>query len=322
MKISIAICTYNGEKYLREQLESYGAQTRLPDEVVVCDDGSQDATLEIVNAFSRQAAFPVKLYRSESNLGYVRNFEKAIGLCSGDIIVTSDQDDVWHIEKLELIEAEFAKSEKIGMVYADAEVVDENLRPVGLTMWECNDFNREKQQNFNSGNSLDILLRDGCVLGSSMAFRAKYLNLILPIPPNIYYDHDDWAALMISAIAEIALISKPLIKYRQHRQQTSSGVLRERETGVNAAVNAGKRINNYDEIINQLAFAERKLSESRYSVKNSIAKIKAARNHVSARATLPKNLLLRLVKIGRELMAGHYHAYSNGFRSAAKDLLV
>ncbi|MCU1288025.1 MAG: Alpha-L-Rha alpha,3-L-rhamnosyltransferase [Acidobacteria bacterium] len=322
MKISIALCTYNGEKYLREQLTSYAEQTRLPDEVIVCDDGSTDASVEILNEFGRQSPFPVRLYPNEKKLGYVRNFEKAIGLCAGDIIVTSDQDDVWHIDKLKLIEEEFAKSEKIGMVYADAEVVDENLRPLGLTMWQCNNFNLKKQKQFNTGKPLDILLRDGCVLGSSMAFLGKFIDLILPIPQDIYYDHDDWAALMISAVGDIALIDTPLIKYRQHRQQTSSGVLHKPESLLVSAVKAGKRINNYDKIINQLDFAEKKLSESRYAAKDSISKIKAARKHVSARATLPKNFSSRFVKIGQELIAGRYHTYSNGLKSAAKDLLV
>lgn len=322
MKISIALCTYNGEKFLTEQLDSYLAQTRLPDELVVCDDGSKDSTREILTEFVSSAAFPVRLHFNEQNLGYVQNFGKATRLCTGDIIVLSDQDDVWRRDKIELIEAEFAKSEKTGVVYADAEIVSENLNPLGVTMWQCNNFNFEKQKNIKSGKSFDLLLKDGFVLGSSMAFSAQFQDLILPIPPNIYFDHDDWFTLVISAIADVSLINEPLIKYRQHQQQTSAGMVLNAETGFKQLLKAKQRINKYDGSITQLIFAEKRLSESSYPVKEAISKIKAARKHISTRASLPKNLSSRSIKIGQELIAGHYHNYSNGFRSAVKDLLV
>lgn len=322
MKISIAICTYNGEKYLREQLNSYTAQTRLPDEVVVCDDGSTDSTREILAEFAAAAPFPVKLHFNKENLGYVQNFGKAAKFCTGDIIAFSDQDDVWRREKLEIIEAEFIKFPNVGMVYADAEVVDENLQSLGTTMWRCNKLNQKKQADIKSGKSLDLLLRDGYALGSSMAFRAKYLDLVLPIPPNIYYDHDDWIALIISALADVSLIEEPLIKYRQHQQQTSSGMTINAKTGVKLLVEAVRRTNDYNEVINQLTLAEKKLKENYDSVKEAILKIAAARDHILVRSNLPKNPLLRSVKVGQELLTGHYHSYSNGFRSAVKDLMI
>ncbi len=322
MKVSVAVCTYNGEKYLPEQLESYLAQTRQPDEVVVCDDGSTDSTREILEAFADDAPFSVKLRFNKKNLGYVQNFGKAAEFCTGDIIAFSDQDDVWHPDKLKIIEAEFAENPQVGMVYADAEVVDENLQPLHTTMWKCNNFNLEKQAKVKSGKSLDLLLRDGYVLGSSMAFRADFLDLVLPIPANIYFDHDDWAALLISALADVSLINEPLIKYRQHRQQTSSGMNLEHETGIKPVIKAGRRSNNYDEVINQLSLAEKKLGEKRGSAQEAISKITAARRHISTRANLPRNFFSRSIKISRELTAGNYHSFSNGLRSAVKDLLI
>ncbi|HEY2971172.1 MAG TPA: glycosyltransferase, partial [Pyrinomonadaceae bacterium] len=104
MKISVAMCTYNGAPYLREQLNSIAAQTRPPDELVVCDDVSADLTCEIVTSFAASVHFPVRLYVNEQNLGSTKNFERAIGLCEGDIIARSDQDDVWLPEKLRRIE--------------------------------------------------------------------------------------------------------------------------------------------------------------------------------------------------------------------------
>ncbi|MBC7931137.1 MAG: glycosyltransferase, partial [Rubrivivax sp.] len=94
-RLSIAMCTYDGGRYLAEQLASIAAQTRAPDELVVCDDRSRDETTSIVRRFAETAPFPVRLYVNEQNLGSTRNFEKAIGLCEGELIALSDQDDVW-----------------------------------------------------------------------------------------------------------------------------------------------------------------------------------------------------------------------------------
>src|SRR5438128_2977881 len=99
-KISIAMCTYNGEQFLRDQLASIAVQTRPPDELVVCDDHSADATCEIVARFAASSPFPVRLHVNEQNLGSTKNFEHAIRLCEGDIIALSAQYDDWLPEKL------------------------------------------------------------------------------------------------------------------------------------------------------------------------------------------------------------------------------
>ncbi len=322
-KVSIAICTYNGEKYLREQLDSFAAQTRLPDEVVICDDCSQDATREILKRFAGGASFPVKLYFNEQNLGFVKNIEKAIRLCAGEIIILSDQDDVWHEEKIELIEAEFAKSEKIGMVYADAAIVNESLEIQKTSMWQKSGFDAEKQKLFATGKAFDLLLETGYVYGSSMAFRAIYKDLILPFPENIYFYHDNWIAFMVCAAADVSLINKKLTKYRQHEQQFV-GVAKNEKSKLESLIESGKRINEYDGRINQLLIAEKRFKESSHQINldELLPKMTAVREHISMRASLPKGFVSRLFKIGRELLAGNYHHYSNGFRSAAKDLII
>src|SRR5215510_13144854 len=100
VKISIAMCTHNGAPYLAEQLNSILAQTRLPDEVVVCDDCSSDNSRAILESFASKAPFLVSLQFNEQRLGSTKNFEKTIELCQGDVIALCDQDDVWSIEKL------------------------------------------------------------------------------------------------------------------------------------------------------------------------------------------------------------------------------
>src|SRR5687767_8613501 len=101
MSVSVALCSYNGAAYIAEQLRSIAEQTLLPEELVICDDGSSDSTVAIIRAFASEAPFKVLLFQNEQKLGVARNFQKALSLCTGDIIAMSDQDDVWMPIKLE-----------------------------------------------------------------------------------------------------------------------------------------------------------------------------------------------------------------------------
>ena len=136
MKISVAMCTYNGEQYLREQLDSIAKQTRLPDELVVSDDGSIDKTLKLIEEFASSSPFPVRISVNDKNLGTTRNFEKAIWSCEGEVIALCDQDDIWHVKKLELVEALMASAASVGLVISDAELVDAASRRRGRSLWQ------------------------------------------------------------------------------------------------------------------------------------------------------------------------------------------
>src|SRR5262245_33463585 len=133
-KISIALCTYNGAKFLSSQLESYLVQTQMPDEVVVCDDRSNDQTVEILKAFAERAPFSVRVLVNDQNLGSTKNFEKAISLCSGEFIFLSDQDDIWNPDKIEKMTAPFENDPDVGLVFSDVELVDESLTFEGKTL--------------------------------------------------------------------------------------------------------------------------------------------------------------------------------------------
>src|SRR3954447_12057972 len=135
MKASIAMCTYNGAPFLRAQLDSLLAQRRLPDEVVICDDASNDETVQILEDFSQTAPFHVRLSLNRSNLGVIKNFENAIGACTGDIIFLCDQDDVWRADKIESVARIFESCPRTGLVLSDAELVDCNLVSIGKRLF-------------------------------------------------------------------------------------------------------------------------------------------------------------------------------------------
>jgi len=214
------MCTYNGAAYLPEQLESIAAQTRLPDQLVVCDDRSNDGlTREIVKAFANQVQFPVRLFVNRKNLGTKKNFQRAIDRCHGDIIFLCGQDDVWKQNKLARIEAVFSSAPEVGLVFTDAEVVSEDLQTLVDSLVENSDFGTESQAMVKEGKAIRVLLQGSVVTGATMAFRACLRPLVLPIPGHTILQEDAWIALIIAAVAPVVFLKEPLIKYRQHLGQ-------------------------------------------------------------------------------------------------------
>src|SRR6267142_4310475 len=139
-RISVAMCSYNSASWLDEQLASILKQSRLPDELVVCDDGSKDETVARLEAFARSAPFPVRIFRNETNLGFTRNFEKAISLCEGDVIALSDHDDIWEDFRLVRTEDVFRLRPAVGLVFGDAQVIDQRSAPTGTRLWDASKF--------------------------------------------------------------------------------------------------------------------------------------------------------------------------------------
>ncbi|MFZ2267599.1 MAG: glycosyltransferase family 2 protein [Azonexus sp.] len=203
------MATYNGASYLREQLDSFTHQTRRPDELVVCDDGSSDETVAIVENFSREAPFEVRISRNDSNLGYARNFERAIGLCSGDIVFLSDQDDVWFPEKLQRVESWFAEHPQTLLFMNDAEFVLADGERTGLTKLE-------QIRSLGLGD-------DYFVLGCCMAIRASGLPLLMPLPDDLF-SHDGWLSKM-TLLLEAKMIFPVVLQYfRRHQTNTSASI--------------------------------------------------------------------------------------------------
>ena len=325
--MSVAMCTYNGADFLPPQLESIRAQSRPPDELVVCDDGSTDNTRILLEKFAAESRFPVSLHFNEQNLGTVKNFEKAISLCRGDAIALSDQDDVWRSDKLERIEESFARSPKAGLVFSDAEVVDEDLNSLNRRMWDEVGFNAHRRKLVRLGRAIEVFAPGWTVTGATMAFRSQFVNLALPVPENIAMIHDGWIALTIASVADVVIIEEPLIKYRQHARQQIGAPARlpaESQTGgVEGLEKAFRRRNDNADLHTILATLEERLTNHRntYDSRNALSFIGNYSFHLNVRANLPQRRLNRLPRILRELVTLRYHEYANGFKSAAKDLV-
>jgi len=338
MNISIAMCTYNGAKYLGEQLDSFVAQSRLPDELVVCDDRSTDETVAILERFAVSSPFNVRLFVNENNLGSTKNFEKAIGLCLGEVICLSDQDDVWHSEKLDRIEHVFSTLPQVGMVFSDAKLADGRLRPTGLKLSNFV-FRRGDLAKVAESRALEILLEYNCVTGATMAFRSIYREAFLPIPECTDLIHDGWISLITAIHSDIQYINETLVTYRQHRDQ-ELGLLMPK-----LKVSARQRHSNYVE--NRKRALER-LQEMRSSVESgemsenaaacglkmtlgkselmvlidrAYASVEESIKHFEVRSKLPLARLARIAPILGELRTGRYRKYSRGLVAALADLL-
>jgi glycosyltransferase involved in cell wall biosynthesis len=323
MKFSVAMCTYNGADFLSDQLESIIAQSRQPDEIIVCDDGSTDETQTLLRQFAATSPVPVSLHFNEQNLGSVKNFEKAISLCTGDVIALSDQDDVWRADKLRLIEDAFRNAPKGGMVFSDAEIVDENLQSLERRMWDQVSFDAHKRKLVRQGRALEVLITGWTVTGATMAFRSELVKLCLPIPDGIAMIHDGWIALNVAAVAEVVMIEEPLIKYRQHRRQQIGEPSKIETETEPSLIEAFRRRNSTAELYEILETLEKRLvaQSASYDTRNALAFVGDYSFHLNARANLPQNRLNRLPTILRELLTRRYHEYANGFKSAAKDLV-
>lgn len=322
MKLSVAICTYNGSKFLFEQLQSIAKQTRQPDELVVCDDRSTDSSVEIVRKFASSVPFPVRVFVNSENLGSTRNFEQVIRLCEGEIIALADQDDVWLPEKLERMEQIFTNSPNVGLAFSDAAIVDASLKATGERMWSLLNFNEKEQGAIRNGQALHVLLPGWFVTGATAAFRARFRELLLPIPLDLALIHDGWLGAVISSVADVTLIPEPLILYRQHAQQQIGAP--ESSPEVDQSVLAAlQRSNPYAQ---QLAITERLLErlteQSTFAVKQSVLTMLRDRMaHLLVRSALPANGISRLWCVSSELFSGRYRRFSKGWLSAMKDLI-
>ena len=328
LKISIALCTYNGARFLPEQLESLARQSRLPDELVAVDDRSSDQTVTLLQDFAKNAPFPVRVEVNLENLGVTRNFEKAIGLCTGDIVALCDQDDIWKPDKLAQVEHFFNENPNAALVFSDAEIVDQAGHPVGYRLWPAAAFGDEQKALVRQGRAFDALAKYNFITGCTMAFRANLREIAFPTPPDAFAIHDGWIALVTAALADIGFIEEPLVQYRQHEsQQIGVEAPGQGDRWGNRLTRRMRDIEHYKRHLRHLERMREKLLALRADkqpLRVSEAQIDALDaqcRHLNARLNLPGSRLRRLPIVLREIVTGGYARYSSGLRSAAIDLL-
>lgn len=319
MKFSVALCTYNGDEFLGEQLASFVSQNRLPDEVVICDDGSDDNTMEILQDFASKAPFQTHVHRNRETLGSTGNFEKAIRLCSGDIIALSDQDDVWHPQKLSQIEQIFLRNPDIGGVFTDADVVDQNLKPFGFSLWDSIQFSKRQQRHVIRGEAFEILLKHPVVTGATLSFRSLWRERLSPFPS--FWVHDAWIAFNLSAFSTLTIIQENLIQYRQHGNNQIGAMPKGIKFRINETLTMDRKV-YYASDFHRYQFAFDHLLKWFKPNHEIMKKLSSKMRHLKTRGSLPAQRALRIPIIFKELITGNYHRFSVNWQVAIRDLLI
>ena len=213
------MATYNGEKYLQQQLDSIAAQTILPDELVVCDDCSTDKTIEILENFKQKVSFDVRILQNDVNSGYVKNFARVISEAKGDFVFMCDQDDSWFPNKIEVVLKTFEENPNAQLVAHNAMCTDANLKPLGKTLFE-----------------FDVIrgLRYGSAIhGFVTCVRRSYLDYMLPIP--YCYSFDRWLSLPAHVLKVRYELDKVLGYYRRHENAITFETIGKSQSFINIA---------------------------------------------------------------------------------------
>lgn len=307
--ISVAMCTYNGAKFLPEQLKSIADQTVSVDELVVCDDRSKDDTVEIIRTFAATSRFPVRIHVNEQNLGSTRNFEKCLSLCEGEIIILSDQDDRWRKDKVQKQVAFLNARPDVDAVFSDAEIIDDDSLSTGKTIWQEIEFDKARRQIWQDGKPYEILFNGFVVTGATLAIRKSCLERMMPFPTHVPdLIHDAWIAMVLSLENKIEFITDPLIFYRIHSsQQVGFGnkvekvYLKDRFKR-----DRRKKLIPLEEKANKLHELYLLLRALPFVPREKLIKLYLSQKHFYRRASLPENRFKRLTPILSQLIRGYY----------------
>jgi glycosyltransferase involved in cell wall biosynthesis len=311
------MCTYNGARYLSEQLDSIGTQTLRPDELVVCDDGSSDGTTGIVGNFAQTAEFPVRLVVNEQKLGPAKNFEKAIMLCQGDLIALSDQDDYWYPEKLLRLSQVMEKDETLGGAFSDGFVMDENSERSHSRLWNRVRYRPPSHSDHVEESLADWLLRGDVLTGATLMIRSKVRELLLPIGDG--WMHDGWIAWMLVLYSGIAVVDEPLIAYRVHSSQ-HAGVP---PASLGARIDFARRIGKTQCLPVARQFEQLRahwIANPGHHFEMYLARMEQKIAYLHYRLNLPANFLARLYRVTSAY--DRYRLYANGTTTMWKDILV
>lgn len=211
-KIDILLATYNGEKYLVEQLESILNQTYKDFNLIVSDDNSKDSTVKILNEYAKKDN-RITIYKQEKNLGVISNFEFLLSKVKSKYFMFSDQDDIWSENKIEK-SLKRLKDTDSDIVFTDLMVVDDKLNVLYDSYWSLKGF----KEKILKHNSFEALYLNNYVTGCTMLMKKEIIKKVLPLPKKSKYVlHDYWIVLITSQSGKVEFLNEPTIKYRQHK---------------------------------------------------------------------------------------------------------
>lgn len=321
LTVGVAMCVYNGERFLSQQLESIATQDILPSSMVVFDDGSTDGTWALLKMWAANVPFPVQVKRNREKLGVVRNFEQACSLLDTELVFLADQDDIWYPHKIRTFVNAFADDSLLMLLHSDADLIDGVGQRLGRCLLETLLVTADERELVEKGLAWQVYAKRNLVTGAACAFRRELLDFARPF--SSLWLHDEWLAFHAALVGRVGILSEPVMAYRLHGSNTVGLPLPTFAWRIRTTIQAFteptaprqlKRAQRLDEIV---AVATRLVLPQ-----GVIDHLIACANHARFRASLPRNPLLRFVGVLRERSMGNYNAWSNGLVSMLHDLLI
>lgn len=323
--ISVALCTYNGGRFIQEQIESICQQSLQPAEITLSDDASSDSCVDLVQSVIASQALKqsrpplaLNILRNSQPLKVVKNFEQAIKACTGDLIALCDQDDVWHTDRLARMAERFAQRPDLLLLHSNAKLIDSTGGDLSQSLFDAIEVQGFELDWIHKGHALDAFLRRNLVTGATTLFHRSLLQYALPFPKE--WLHDEWLAIVASCVGRVDVMEDKLIDYRQH---ATNQIGARRETFLWKIQKAfaqrddtlGARATKVEILLERLEQLDQSIPAT------TIAKLRAKLVHQRFRANLPKHRLARLAPVLRELLTGRYNQFGRGLHCVARDLL-
>ena len=312
------MATYEGGAFIGEQLNSIAQQTRLPDELIISDDGSTDSTLAIAEEFAASAPFPVRIYRNEDHLGFSRNFERALAATTGEVVFLSDQDDVWFPDKVERVMLEFDRDPDVLAVIHDQRTLDHETGEIFARSY------------FDNQRRLGLAEKE-LVSGNFTALRRELIAIVQPFPSEVSYDF--WISRVATALDCRRVLRQPLQLYRRHTSNLSQPVLSQRRPSLSGELlRIGLRDPrpHWREMLEQYRLAAIRIADRSEAIDRLLGAGRASGAVVGLSrqaGSLERRIemmslpaLRRRIEVFRSWRGGFYSEFS-GVRSAIKDLV-
>jgi len=324
LSISVALCTHNGSRFIAEQVRSICLQSLPPTEIVLSDDASTDDGVEVARAALAAClrerpglAIDFRVIRNVPALRVTKNFEQAARACTGDLIALSDQDDVWHPDRLARMVAPFDQRPDLLLLHTDARLVDGALKDLGQSLFHALEVQPFELAWIHGGRAFDVFLRRNLVTGATTLFRRALLEQALDFPKE--WLHDEWLGIVASAIGRVDVLEEALIDYRQH-ESNQIGARRDSFMGKVRKALASRGTTHQDRARKAELLLERLLSLGDQVAADTIQKLRDKLEHQRFRAALPASRLARCLPVLREAMTGRYEKFGRGTRGVVRDL--
>lgn len=315
-RISVALCTFNSERFLGEQLESVINQTLPVTEIVLADDGSTDGTRGLVERFASTHDV-VRVLSWERIGGVAKNFSRTLAACEGSVVLLCDHDDVWRADKVEIL-ARALTPGTISLVFSDARIIDAASAQTATSLFQSLRLTTGERAQIRAGDALGVLVRRNVVTGATVAATRELIEAALPVADG--WVHDEWLAAVAAALGTVTMLEDTPTDYRIHGAN---------QIGVTSPSARARVRRMWASSPDRFALQHQRFVALRDAVgalgasPGSMAVISAKIAFESYRSTYSRIRFLRVFPVLKALLRGHYGRFaSQGLLDAIRDIVV